>query len=99
MLIVKTPVTNEVGLSYDSYELGDNIQPPTVNLNTADADQLARLAAIGPGKAAKIIAYRGITTLVPPATKFFDKVADLNKVSGIGEATIEALKTDPLVQV
>lgn len=95
--IVSTPVTNEVALSYDSYELGDDIQPATVNLNTADAEQLSRLASIGEGRASKIIAYRATTVLAPPATKFFQKVDDVSKVEGIGAATVAALKNDPLV--
>jgi competence ComEA-like helix-hairpin-helix protein len=95
--IVSAPVTNEVATAYDSYELGDNVQPATVNLNTADEEQLSRLTAIGPGKAVKIIVYRGTTILQPPATKFFDKVEDLSKVSGIGESAIAKLKIDPLV--
>jgi len=92
-----TTVTNEVPTGYDTYELGDNVQPATVNLNTADEEQLARLAAIGPGKAEKIIAYRATTVIQPPATKFFEKVEDLTKVGGIGAAAIAKLKTDPLV--
>ena len=95
--IVSTPVTNEVALSYDSYELGDDIQPATVNLNTADAEQLSRLASIGEGRAAKIIAYRATTIIAPPATKFFEKVEDVSKVEGIGAATVASLKSDPLV--
>lgn len=56
---------------------------PIVDLNTADADTLARmLNGVGPAKADAIIAYR-------EAHGPFQHVDELVKVKGIGPATIE----------
>lgn len=56
-----------------------------VDINTATADQLATLPRIGPAKAAAIVAYRS-------AHGPFTTVDDLDKVSGIGPATVEAVR-------
>jgi competence protein ComEA len=59
-----------------------------VNINTADARQIAKeLQGIGPAKAAAIVAYR--TEKGP-----FKSPEDLKKVEGIGEATYEANKAN-----
>ena len=55
-----------------------------VNLNTANADELATLPGVGPKKAAAIIAYRGKTP--------FKTVADATGVKGIGKKTVEKWK-------
>jgi len=56
-----------------------------VDINTATADQFATLPRIGPAKAAAIVAYRS-------AHGPFTTVDDLDKVSGIGPATVEAVR-------
>ena len=57
----------------------------TVNINTADATQLALLPGIGPKAADSIIAYRS-------STGDFTSIDDLVKVKGIGSKTLEKLR-------
>lgn len=55
----------------------------TVNINTADAETLARiLDGVGEKKSAAIVDYRA-------QNGAFESLADLNQVYGIGEKTIE----------
>ena len=56
-----------------------------VNLNTADAAALETLPRVGPGLAARILAWRD-------ANGRFSSVEDLMSVSGIGDKTFEGLK-------
>jgi len=58
-----------------------------VNINTANADELATLAGIGKVKAEAIVAYR--TT-----NGNFKTVEDLTKVKGIGNKNIEKIKPE-----
>jgi len=55
-----------------------------VDLNSATADDLARLPGIGPAKARAIIEYR--------AEAPFHKPEDLRKVKGIGDKLYERVK-------
>lgn len=55
-----------------------------LDLNAATADDLAGLPGIGKGKAADILDYR-------EAHGRFSSVEELLEVSGIGEATLEAV--------
>lgn len=57
-----------------------------VNLNTADAAQLQTISGIGAKRAQDIIAYR-------EANGPFKTVDDLNQVSGIGDKTLENLRS------
>jgi competence protein ComEA len=70
---------------------------PTVNLNTAPAEQLERLPGVGPKTAARIIEYR-------QKNGGFKKIEELMNVRGIGEKaflkmkgqlTVAAPKADP----
>jgi competence protein ComEA len=61
-----------------------------VDINSADASQLASLPGIGPSKSQAIIDYR---TKNGP----FQSAADLEKVPGIGPKTME--KLTPLIMV
>ncbi|WP_373001746.1 ComEA family DNA-binding protein [Marinobacter sp.] len=54
----------------------------TININTADVATLASLNGIGQSKAEAIVAYR-------EANGPFAVTADLTKVKGIGERTVE----------
>lgn len=61
-----------------------------IDLNTADARALERLPGVGPALAAKIIADR-------EAKGPFRRVDDLDRVSGIGPATVERLRAQAVV--
>ncbi|MGP7733162.1 ComEA family DNA-binding protein [Oceanimonas smirnovii] len=54
----------------------------SININTANADQLAQLSGVGPAKADAIVQYRN-------ENGPFKSVDDLMQVRGIGEATVE----------
>ncbi|MEC9483980.1 MAG: ComEA family DNA-binding protein [Halomonas sp.] len=56
-----------------------------ININTADAETLAQLPGIGATKAQAIVADR-------EANGPFASADDLDRVSGIGEATVESLR-------
>ncbi|HEY0156101.1 MAG TPA: helix-hairpin-helix domain-containing protein [Thermoanaerobaculia bacterium] len=78
-------------LSYASLAMADGAAPAdsgskagVVNINTADAAQLALLPRIGAKGAERIIAYR---TQHGP----FKKTADLMQVKGVGAKTFELL--------
>ena len=60
--------------------------PRIINLNTATQADLETLPGVGPSRAADIIEYRD-------ANNGFNSVDDLLEVSGIGEATLENLRT------
>jgi len=57
-----------------------------IDINSATAAELASLPGIGESKAKAIVEYR---TVDP-----FKSVDDLKKVKGIGEKTLEALRSD-----
>jgi len=56
-----------------------------VKLNSASAEDFARLPGIGPGLAKRIVDYRD-------KNGSFVTIEDINKVSGIGEKKYEAIK-------
>ena len=56
-----------------------------INVNTADAELLAELPGIGPSRAAAIIEER-------ETNGAFDSVEDLERVSGIGSATVDRMQ-------
>lgn len=58
-----------------------------LNVNTASAEELESLAGVGPAKAEAIVEYR--QTNGP-----FAKVEDLALVNGIGEKTVDSLRSD-----
>ena len=59
----------------------------TVNINTATQGELETLRGIGPAKAKAIIDHRKKNGL-------FKSADDLQKVSGIGPATVQKLRKD-----
>ena len=58
---------------------------PSININTASAEQLEALPGIGSARAADIVADR-------EANGDYTSAADLTRVSGIGEATVDGLR-------
>lgn len=58
-----------------------------VDINKADAKELATLKGIGATKAAAIVEYR-------EANGKFGSIDELTKVKGIGKATVEKLKDE-----
>ena len=56
-----------------------------MDLNAATAAELDALPGVGPGLAARIVAKRD-------SLNGFEKVEDLQKVRGIGPATLERLR-------
>ena len=64
--------------------LGAHLLFSAVDINTADAKELATLKGIGNKKAARIIAYR--------KTKCFKNVKELKKVKGIKKKTLKKNK-------
>lgn len=57
-----------------------------VDINSASVAELASLPGIGESKAKAIVEYRAVDP--------FKTVDDLKKVKGIGEKTLEALRSD-----
>lgn len=64
---------------------------PVVNINTADEAALQTISGIGPAKAKAIVQYR-------LDNGPFQTVDDLTKVSGIGDKTLERLRSSITVQ-
>ncbi len=62
-----------------------------INLNEANAEQLAALDGIGPVKAEAIVDYR-------EANGPFASVEELTEVDGIGPATLESNRDDVVVE-
>ena len=56
-----------------------------ININTADIEELQKLAGIGPSMAKKIIDYR-------EQKGYFNSIEDVKNVSGIGEAKYNKIK-------
>ena len=69
----------------EGYEPEPVGQAAPVNLNTADAEELATLPGICPATAQKIIAYR-------ESVGAFQSTEELMQVDGIGEKTFQKLK-------
>ncbi|MDD5229352.1 MAG: helix-hairpin-helix domain-containing protein [Methylococcales bacterium] len=67
-----------------------NVMAKPVNINTADAEKIAdSISGFGLKKAQTIVDYR-------TKNGEFKSLDDLNKVSGIGDKTIEKIKADIL---
>ena len=81
---VRTPgVTVETAVEVPQEELAPDFAP--LDLNTAPAEELAKLPGIGEALAARITAYR-------EEHGPFEAVEDLMNVSGIGEKKLEGLR-------
>ncbi len=62
---------------------------PRINPNTAPAASLMRLPNIGPKRAQAIVEYRQAVGGPKPA---FEKADDLEKIKGIGPATVQGIR-------
>jgi competence protein ComEA len=67
--------------------------PGTVDPNTADWPTLAAVPGLSVPQAKAIVAYRDDHARSHPGERAFRSVEDLDKVKGIGPATIEAIRT------
>lgn len=65
--------------------IADTGSAGTVNINTADSDQLQMLPRVGPSLAQRIVDFRETNGL-------FEKTDELVSVRGIGEKSLEAMK-------
>lgn len=77
-----------VGLSLQpllSLQAGGKPDDQKVNINTASADELAKLPRIGPAIAQRIVDFR-------KENGNFKRIEDLMKVRGIGEKVFNQLK-------
>ena len=72
--------------------LCSGIVQAATNINTASQTELESLQGIGPAKAKAIIEYR-------EKNGSFASVDDLQKVAGIGSATIKQLRDEIVVEV
>lgn len=59
-------------------------QAARINVNTADADELTELPGIGPALAERILEYR--------RHRYFENSSQLQRVEGIGPATLENIQ-------
>jgi competence protein ComEA len=80
-LLAALLISLSLGLS--SYALAQQVAP--ININTADAELLAELPGIGPSRAGAIIDERD-------ANGEFTSAEDLERVSGIGPATVDRIR-------
>ena len=64
----------------------------TINPNDASPASLARLPRIGPARAREIVSYRSRSGQGGDPRPVFSRAEDLRKVSGVGPATIEAVR-------
>lgn len=71
-----------------------------INLNTSDERDLAQLPAIGAARALAIVTYRNDTPLSANRVRWFTSIDQLaEKVPGIGNETVNAIKAFPNVKV
>lgn len=64
----------------------------TINPNDASCASLARLPKIGPVRARAIVSYRSRFAERNDARPVFERAEDLQGVTGIGPATVEAVR-------
>jgi competence protein ComEA len=84
LVLILTPMTAFADESAEASEGSRSSGAGVVNINTADAEQLALLPRIGPKAAERIIAYR-------KENGPFKKTTDLMQVKGVGDKMFEIL--------
>ena len=78
------------GVYFSNASRADEIAlEPRINPNTAPAASLMRLPNIGPKRAQAIVEYRQAAGGPKPA---FEKAEDLEKIKGIGPATVKSMR-------
>ncbi len=78
-----------LSLGMASGALAQDVAP--ININTADEELLAELPGIGPSRAAAIVEER-------EANGNFESADDLTRVSGIGEATVDRMRDQVVLE-
>lgn len=84
MVTVPAPVAGKAPNPDGRPEAG-GARPGTVNINTADREQLETLPGIGPSLAERIIEYR-------ESNGSFSSIEELDSVEGIGPSKLETLQ-------
>ena len=79
------------GVEQNAQSKASGTESIRVNLNTASAEELARLPGIGPKVAARIVTYR-------EENGRFQKAEELMNVRGIGEKTFSRLRDKVYVE-
>ncbi|MBZ5489067.1 ComEA family DNA-binding protein [Halomonas aquamarina] len=78
-----------LSLGVTSSALAQDVAP--ININTANEELLAELPGIGPSRAAAIVEER-------EANGDFESADDLTRVSGIGEATVDRMRDQVVIE-
>lgn len=78
-----TALLLSISLGFSSGVLAQEVAP--INVNAADVELLAELPGIGPSRAEALIEER-------EANGNFESAEDLERVSGIGPATIDRMR-------
>ena len=79
--------TSGTSVSRPSLKIEDTINPTEASLAS-----LSRLPSIGPARAREIVSYRNKLSGRAARGPVFSRADDLGKVSGIGPATVEAIR-------
>jgi DNA uptake protein ComE-like DNA-binding protein len=88
--LILNPVTVgefKAGQSPPSDELADRMDP-----NLASEAELAAIPELGEKRAAAIVHFRDQFKSRHPNQRAFERLSDLEKISGIGAATVETMK-------
>lgn len=78
-----TAAALSLSLGFAGASLAQSVAP--INANTADAALLAELPGIGPSRAEAIVKER-------ETNGEFESIADLTRVSGLGEVTVDRMR-------
>ena len=73
----------------ESAEMGQSIEL-RLDPNVASAEELAAIPGVGPAMAGRIVAYRN-REHASGHSQAFSELADLDRVEGIGQATLEEI--------
>lgn len=85
-MVIYVPEIGEQGKNERTPIIGTGEKDGRIEINSADASELDKISGVGPATAKAIIAYR-------KKNGPFEKIEDLLKVSGIGESTLQKMKS------